>query len=283
MPGLSVLTLVKNRTPHLQRQIEGLRRGIAQPDELIIVNMGAAPLHLPDVAFPIKMLERPAPGLPLAQARNLAAAHARCEKLLFLDVDCIPMQSLLTEVTKCLDGFHGLLCAEIRYLAAGSVGDDWQEAQLLRCAARHPARNFPEHGLWREPNYGLFWSLAFAIWRTQFLSLGGFDERFTGYGAEDTEFSFRARDAGLELGFLGGTGAFHQHHEIFHPPLQHFDDIIRNAQLFYDIRKAWPMLGWLQAFEAMQLISIEHRRIKIHRRPSDREIVTARKNLSDAF
>jgi hypothetical protein len=43
------------------------------------------------------------------------------------------------------------------------------------------------------------------------------------------------------------------------------------------------MLGWLQAFEAMQLISIEHRRIKIHRRPSDREIVTARKNLSDAF
>jgi len=111
MPGLSVLTLVKYRTLHLLRQIEGLRRGISQPDELIIVNMGKDPLDLPDVAFPIKMIELPSFGLPLAQARNLAATHARYEKLLFLDVDCIPMRSLLTEVTKCLDGFDGLLCA----------------------------------------------------------------------------------------------------------------------------------------------------------------------------
>jgi hypothetical protein len=121
------------------------------------------------------------------------------------------------------------------------------------------------------------------MWRTRFLSLGGFDERFTGYGAEDTEFSFRARDAGLDLEFLGGTGAFHQHHEIFHPPLQHFDDIITNAQLFYEIRAAWPMLGWLKEFEAMQLISIKQGHIQVHRQPSDREIVAARKNLSDAF
>ena len=283
MPGLSVLTLVKYRTLHLLRQIEGLRRGISQPDELIIVNMGKDPLDLPDVAFPIKMIELPSFGLPLAQARNLAAAHARYAKLLFLDVDCIPMRSLLTEVTKCLDGFDGLLCAEIRYLAAGDVGDDWQEAQLLRCAARHPARNFPEYGLRRELNYGLFWSLAFGMWRTQFLSLGGFNERFSGYGAEDTEFSFRARDAGLDLEFLGGTGAFHQYHELFHPPLQHFDDIIRNAELFYEIRGAWPMLGWLEEFEAMQLISIKHRQIMVHRQPSSREIVAARKKPLDVF
>ena len=97
------------------------------------------------------------------------------------------------------------------------------------------------------------------------------------------EFSFRARDAGLDLSFLGGTGAFHQYHEIFHPPLQHFDDIIRNAQLFYEIRGAWPMLGWLEEFEAMQFISIKHRQIKVHRNPLEHEIAAARKNHSEVF
>jgi hypothetical protein len=53
--------------------------------------------------------------------------------------------------------------------------------------------------------------------------------------------------------------------------------------MFYEIRGAWPMLGWLEEFEAMQLISIKHRQIKVHRQPSDREIVAARKNLLDVF
>jgi hypothetical protein len=43
------------------------------------------------------------------------------------------------------------------------------------------------------------------------------------------------------------------------------------------------MLGWLEEFEAMQLISIKHGHIQVHRQPSNREIVAARKNLSDAF
>jgi hypothetical protein len=283
MLGLSVLTLVKNRTGHLLRQIEGLSRGITRPNELIIVNMGQDPLELPVLEFPVRLLEFPSRGLPLAQARNLAASLARFEKLLFLDVDCIPMQHLLTDVTVCLGGFDGLLCAEIRYLAAGEVCDDWQEELLLLKASRHPVRNFPETGMQPESDYGLFWSLAFAMRRAQFVALNGFDERFTGYGAEDTEFSFRARDGGLNLAFLGGTGAFHQHHEIFDPPLQHFDDIVRNAELFHHIRGTWPMTGWLDAFEAMGLISTKPGRIEILRKPSEREIVMARKNLLEVF
>jgi glycosyltransferase involved in cell wall biosynthesis len=37
MTGVSVLTLVKNREPHLARLIEGLRRSEKRPAELIIV------------------------------------------------------------------------------------------------------------------------------------------------------------------------------------------------------------------------------------------------------
>jgi hypothetical protein len=277
MPGLSVLTLVKNREAHLLRQIEGLRRGLMPPDELIIVNMAEAPLDLPAVDFAVDVIHLPSCGLPLAQARNLAAARAKCDKLLFLDVDCIPMRGLLPAVAQALDSFDGLLCAEIRYLAAADLDLEWDEALLLRTAATHPARDFPQQGLQRQNNYGLFWSLAFALGRRQFQFLGGFDERFTGYGAEDTEFAFRAQDAGLELAFLGGAGAFHQHHDIFDPPLQHFNDIVKNAQRFREIRGTWPMLGWLSAFAAMQLIAFDEQRIDILRQPSSLELAAAEK------
>jgi hypothetical protein len=275
MPGLSVLTLVKNRDPHLVRQIEGLSRSLAAPGELIIVNMGAGPLNLPAAAFPIHVIDLPSEGLPLAQARNRAAAQAKSEKLLFLDVDCIPMRHLLAASAQALDQFHGLICAEIRYLPATDLRG-WQEAQLLQTAASHPARAFPASGLRLEHNPGLFWSLAFAIWREQFHALGGFDENFTGYGAEDTEFAFRARDAGIGLAFLGGAGAMHQHHAVYDPPLQHFNDILRNAQRFYDLRGTWPMQGWLDAFAAMRLIAITGEKLRILRQPRADELAAAR-------
>jgi len=153
----------------------------------------------------------------------------------------------------------------------------------MRKAVPHPHRHFPERGLRIEPNYGLFWSLAFAIRRDRFRSLGGFDERFLGYGAEDTEFAFRAQDAGIALAFLGGAGALHQHHENFDPPLQHFSDIVRNAQLFYDIRKHWPMRDWLDAFQRLGLIDIEPGQLRILRQPRETEFAAARKADSEPF
>ncbi len=276
--GVSVLTLVKNREAHLLQLIEGLRRSDVQPCELVIVNMGDAPLQIGQAAFPVQVVACRSLGLPLAQARNLAAAQARCEKLLFLDVDCIPCRGLLAGVNAALDDFKGLLCAEVRYLAAQDFSSGWQEAELLRNAMRHPVRDFPVSGLRQERNYGLFWSLAFAIRRAQFLFLGGFDERFTGYGAEDTDFAMRARNAGIAFALLGGAGALHQRHEVFDPPLQHFQDILSNAQLFHDIWGEWPMAGWLDAFIALGLVKIEHGRLLMLRRPNAGELAAARRN-----
>ncbi len=147
-----------------------------------------------------------------------------------------------------------LLCADIRYLGAGDASPGWSEAALRARGRSHPVRDFPNEGVRREPNPGLFWSLAFAIRRDRFAALGGFDERFVGYGAEDTDFGFRAEPRALPLLFVGGAIACHQHHGGHEPPVQHLDDIIRNATLFRARWGRWPMEGWLDAFEAMGLI-----------------------------
>lgn len=274
--GLSVLTLARGRRKHLQRLIEGLSRSETAPDELLIVDMGGPPMEIPNAPFQIRTLSLKNNGLALAQARNLAASQARHEHLVFLDVDCIPMASLIGAMRRTIRTVDALVCAEILYLNKTVIKDDWQEHILRQNAATHPVRFFPLSGTRVERNPGLFWSLAFAISATLFKHIGRFDEEFIGYGGEDTDFGFRASAAGVDLLFLGGTGAFHQYHENLDPPLQHFEDIIRNAQIFYEKWDVWPMEGWLAAFERMGLIRLGKGKIINIRQPTTGEIEAAK-------
>ncbi|WP_238550588.1 hypothetical protein [Blastomonas sp. AAP53] len=72
----------------------------------------------------------------------------------------------------------------------------------------------------------------------------------------------------MPLWFIGGPGAFHQHHDCQDPPLQHFDDIVRNAPIFHARWGFWPMEGWLRAFEAMGLIRIGDGTLIVQRQQS---------------
>lgn len=274
---LSVLTLVKDRPGHLAQLLEGLRRSAILPDELVIVDMGSRmPVVVGEMPVPVQLLRIEGPGLPLAAARNAAARAATGRTFLFLDVDCIPMRNLAGAMTQLLESYDALVCAEVRYLGPNDARDKWTESELMAAGAGHLVRQFPAAGFREEENAGLFWSLAFGIRRSRFFSLGGFDEAFTGYGAEDTDFGFRAKDASLPLLFLGGVGAMHQHHDAFDPPLQHLEDIVRNAQVFYERWRVWPMEGWLAQFESAGYIRRDQHVVKFLRRPSDQEIAQAR-------
>jgi GT2 family glycosyltransferase len=273
---MSVLTIVKDRPGHLEQLLEGLRRSDVMPSEFIAVDMGSdPPVNLGDVPFPARVVRLDGDGLPLAAARNLAARRATGELLLFLDVDCIPMRGLIGSMVKVLEAHAALVCAQVRYLGPDDARGSWQEADLLGRSAGHPVRRFPASGIRRVEEAGLFWSLTFGILRESFFDLGGFDERFTGYGAEDTDFGFRAREAQLPLLFMGGPGAFHQHHDTFDPPLQYFADILRNAARFRGKWGIWPMEGWLAAFQKAGLIRLTDEQIDVVRYPTSREILLA--------
>lgn len=273
---ISVLTLVKNREDHLRRLIEGLERSAAPPAELIIVDMGDVAIVPPSVSFPLKLDRLAGEGLPLAAARNRAASQASHEHLLFLDVDCIPSRELLARMDETLASHDGLICPEVLYLGPDDMGPgDWSETVLYASGKSHPVRRFPNSGIAEEPNAGLFWSLAFGVRRATFLRLGGFDEAFQGYGAEDTDLGFAARAAGLELLFLGGAPAFHQHHGVTRLPLQHFADIVRNATVFRRKWGRWPMEGWLREFRQMGLIEWSLTELTVIRSPSPDQIAAA--------
>ena len=252
----AVITPVAGRRSHFRLQQAALRRSAHQPDQRIIVAMGPPPSA--DLAAEDTMVEVVADSrLPLAQARNLGAATAianGAELLIFLDVDCVPSRRLIGRyVMSCVVAAGDLLCGPVHYLdPPGSGGYDLD--RLPSPPTGHPARPTPvgDH-IVRHGDHKLFWSLSFAVTAETWTRLGGFDEVYVGYGAEDTDFGQRAKAANIGLSWVGGAWAFHQNHPTTDPPTQHVEDIVRNARLFHERWGWWPMQGWLTEFERLGL------------------------------
>lgn len=286
IPQFSVLVLSANRDHHLANLVAGLDRSPLQPVELVVVYMGQ-PNPEPLVSgLPQRIVHLPPSStgaLNLAAARNAAAAAASTDTLIFLDVDCIPASTLCEILLRDLADAGGIVMAQPRYLGAGKFPGRDGDAGLMRASIPHHARLSlaPADG---EPpastdRYELFWSLGFAVTADDFGRIGGFDEAFTGYGGEDTDFSFTARDRGVTLSFSSAT-MFHQHHGVTRPPLQHFSDIVANSLVFYGKRGVWPMTGWLAAFADAGYIAwtADGATIGVLREPTAAEVTAARVN-----
>ncbi len=271
MDSASIITLVNGREKALQNFITGILLGDEKPDELVIVFMNELPYSLPQTSFPVKtVILNSEEQIPLAKARNLGAKNAQYENLVFLDVDCIPDIGLLA-LYKNMDE-EKLHSGVVRYLSKTATEHiDFERLfeMSLPDAIRSSLDAIP---------YELFWSLNFACNRKVFNKIGGFNEEFTGYGGEDTDFAFRARDANIQIEKSGAT-AFHQYHDSYQPPLNHFSAIVKNAKLFHSIWNKWPMEGWLIQFESLGLISWG-KEITVIRDPKLQEVEQALKIVS---
>lgn len=269
---MKVITLVHGRGRHLANLIRGLEASSLVPEALWIVHMNEQPGHWASDAFPIhcRAVHDPA-GLPLAKARNSVNAIDPSGHWAFLDVDCIPAHDLLARYQ---EGLHelpeALHMGQVRYLPEGANGPSWTEASLYRDGVEHPLAQY-RTGPGKPLAHHLFWSLNFACSGATFARIGGFDEQYQGYGGEDTDFAFRAREQHVAL-IDNPAMAFHQYHPTYAPPLNHFADIIGNARRFQQRWGVWPMEGWLGAFRDLGLLDWCEDSLKIIRVPTADEV-----------
>ena len=269
MSTVSVVTLAKGRPAHLRNLLRGLERQTQAPAEFIVAVMQDAPYDLPEVAFPVRQILVPGTELPLAAARNQGVAAAGGDAVVFLDVDCIPAPDLVADYARGLAELNGLLMGEVLHLPERATAGDWTCEGFAAVAERHSDRRGPPaSGLEICPDYRCFWSLNFAIRRATFLATGGFDERYTGYGGEDTDFGKVLDQAGIPIAWMKGGLAYHQYHPHHMPPVHHLDSVVRNAELF-EAKWGYRTMGhWLYAFKVMGLIDdTPDRPIRILRRP----------------
>jgi GT2 family glycosyltransferase len=259
----AVVTTVHGRGAHLRRQLAGLADSTRMPDVHVVVALGDPTVRdvVAGAEHPTLLLESDCGAeLPVAAGRNLgadAAVRRGGELLVFLDVDCIPAADLLERyhtVASNAEHADALLCGPVTYLPPPRP-HGYDLADIRARPAPHPVRPAPSDGaVVATTDYSLFWSLSFAVTAATWHRIGGFCERYRGYGGEDTDFAFCAAERAVPMRWVGGAHAFHQYHPVADPPVEHLDDILRNAGIFHERWGWWPMEGWLSAFEADGLV-----------------------------
>lgn len=192
-------------------------------------NVAALRAGLPAFACPVLHVWHPDVGFTAARARNLGAARAGADYVVFMDGDCIPnprfveQHARLAQPGHFVNGSRVLLSPELTRRAVEGMIDlskfgpaDWLRARWsgdvnkLTHLAHWPAAPFRVQPRFRwkgirSCNFGVPWK--------DFEAVNGFDETFQGWGHEDADLVLRLHHHGSRRknGFLG-TEVFHLWH-----------------------------------------------------------------------
>ena len=282
--SLTICTIGHGRADHLVNLVLGLTVQTTPPDEFVVAVMQSEPYDLPRTDFPVRQIPVGDGGLGLAAARNAAAKAARSGKIAFLDIDCIPAPGLVADYDRLLDDGEALLMGEVMYLPSGATRDGVDFGHFAEVAVRHSERaGPPDEALGECSDYRCFWSLNFAMHRSTFIDLGGFDERYIGYGGEDTDFGRVVTTAGVPLKWCRGALAYHQYHPHHMPPVHHVDSVIANASLFARKWGHYTMEHWLHCFELMGLIRMDADRPVRIREVTDEDLMLTRQQANEPY
>ena len=183
--------------------------------EVVIVDDGSrAPLEAPAASpLNVRVVHQEDRGFGLARSRNTGAREASGEVLVFLDCDMMPEAGWLAEHAR----WHHAACDALTLGFRAHVEVDGIDAAAVRTRPGSLAELFAgrpsDRPAWieyhmtrtRELTSGaddLFRVVTggnLGASRAFFESVGGYDETFTQWGAEDTEFGYRAYTMGSLL------------------------------------------------------------------------------------
>ena len=213
----SVIVSTYNDLEILEATLAALARQTHLDFELILADDGSnqdyAPvLHkwAPHFGFGIKHVTHDKRGFRRARILNRAIAVSRRERLLFLDMDCLPHRDFVRNHLRY--GALGMVITgrrvDLNRQAAPKAsqilkrGLGLNAISLLQLGLRGKARRI-EHGfvapVLYESWYRELLGFNFSIARAEMLELNGFNEEFEGWGGEDTELYVRVLHKGLRI------------------------------------------------------------------------------------
>ncbi|NDG63244.1 MAG: glycosyltransferase [Planctomycetes bacterium] len=154
-------------------------------------------------------------GFRAAAARNLGVAQMRSAYAIFLDGDCVPRQGfvdghLRDAAPKTLVRGSRVLLSKIiteKSLAEQDPIHRWNMIGIIRRRLLNEVNRVfpmlmpgPAIGRDSQPSH---WrsvrSCNCALWRSDLLAMGGFDESYVGWGYEDSDLAIRAIALGLHV------------------------------------------------------------------------------------
>jgi glycosyltransferase involved in cell wall biosynthesis len=234
---ISVVITTYNRSDALLAVLYGLVRQTDNNFEVVVVDDGSHMDHRlqvleSDLAKRLRIVHfwHPDVGFTASCVRNRGVALSKGRYLIFLDGDCVPeidfiaQHRLLAQTGYLVNGSRVLLSSELTNDVVANVVKIVGRSWLFWLQQRILGRVSKLTGFFRfrDGSYRIKKAFSFkgirscnmAIWRSDFLTVDGFDESFVGWGHEDADLVLRLYHAGIQRknGFCA-TEVFHLWHK----------------------------------------------------------------------
>lgn len=220
MPSAAVIVTTYNRPDALAAVLEGYLAQDRLDFELLVADDGSTPDTGALVAqfaarapFPLHHVWQEDLGFRAGAARNRALARTRADYVIFTDGDCVPSRGFvsshrdLAQAGWFLAGSRILLSerytarvleerlrvhehSRLAWLAAWLRGDVNRALPLLAAPDGAFRRRSP--GKWEAAR-----TCNLSAWRQDLVRVNGFDERYSGWGLEDSDLAIRLLHAGV--------------------------------------------------------------------------------------
>jgi cellulose synthase/poly-beta-1,6-N-acetylglucosamine synthase-like glycosyltransferase len=200
-PPVSVVVTHYEQHEQLARVLAALEEQTLPPYEVVVADDGSE--REPAVPEGVRLVRQEDLGFRAAAARNLGASVATGDALVFLDADTVPETGFLAAVTRRLAACRDVLAVGRR--RHRDAGGELPEPAWLADAYAGSRNLLDADGR----SFRFVISAVMACRRSLFEDLGGFDERFVGYGGEDWDLAYRAWNAGAVLVHERAAVAWH--------------------------------------------------------------------------
>lgn len=211
-PSISLIAVTYNWPEALVAVLESVRRQRVPPLEMLVADDGSRDdtreaISRQAATFPIPLVHvwQEDKGFRAAAVRNKALARARGDRVVFIDGDVILHPEFVAS--------HQASARSGEYVQGSRAPLDARRTAAL-LADPTPGPRWWERGVRRKQNaIHAPWLAAFVpsardgrsgtrscnlgVWRADAMRVNGFDERYEGWGREDTDFCWRLINAGV--------------------------------------------------------------------------------------
>jgi glycosyltransferase involved in cell wall biosynthesis len=232
-PDISIIVCTYQRPANLRRVLASIagQQGVEGRFEVVVADDGSTDetpevvrQYKDSVRFPVHFTTHAHNGFCPGRARNEGVAASRGEYVLMLDGDCmLPRNHVAVQLAKRRPGVVRVGdCMRLAEGPSASVSEEFatrgrfarlasleEHARILVRATKSTFYNLRNH-----PDRPRLVANCVALWKRDYERVNGFDQSYVGWGAEDDDFGFRLRRAGLRLqSILWWTTCYH----LWHP------------------------------------------------------------------
>jgi glycosyltransferase involved in cell wall biosynthesis len=227
-PRITLIINTFNSPQSLAKVLVGLYRQSTPPCEVLVADDGSGPATTELIngwrsrlSFPLSHVWQLHEGFRRTRILNQAIIEAVGDYVVFLDGDCVPHPEFVADHVALAEHGHFVQARRCfvkeRYVQEFDLGRISVASWVLRRRIEQGLKAFrtPWCKIIYDKDLRGVIGCNIGIWRKDLVSVGGYDESFTGWGREDSDLAARLFHLGRVRKFVRGRAVvFHLNHPV---------------------------------------------------------------------